>query len=130
MFKGQYLSYLEYKGLGGTLDETSFNLLEFASRKKIDRETQCRLKDVDNIPNEVKLCDFNLINCIDKYNSAMNEAKGIESENIDGYSVKYVTITQVEEIMSNKEAEIENIIDSQLFGVIVNNEHLIYRGVK
>lgn len=132
-FGTKYLSYLEYKGLGGTLDQTSFNLLEFSSRKEIDKNTQYRLKDfsTEEIPNEVKLCEFNMINCIDKYNEAIESTKGnVESENIDGYSVKYVTISQVEEIIKNKETELEDIINSQLFGVIVNNEHLLYRGVK
>lgn len=133
MFEGQYLTYEEYQELEGTLDETSFNLLEFASRKEIDKNTQCRLKNIDSadIPNEVKLCIYNMINCINKYNETTEKAGGnIESENIDGYSVKYVTISQVNEIIKNKEVELQDIINSQLFGVIVNGEHLLYLGVK
>ena len=42
-FKGQYLTYQEYKALGGTLDEMPFNLLEFNARKKIDERTFGRL---------------------------------------------------------------------------------------
>lgn len=133
MFEGQYLTYEEYQELEGTLDETSFNLLEFASRKEIDRNTQYRLKGIDSvdIPSEVKLCIYNMISCINKYNEATEKAGGnIESENIDGYSVKYVTISQVNEIIKNKEVELQDIISSQLFGVIVNDEHLPYLGVK
>ena len=133
MFEGQYLTYEEYQELEGTLDETSFNLLEFASRKEIDKNTQCRLKNIDSvdIPSEVKLCIYNMINCINKYNEATEKVGGnIESENIDGYSVKYVTISQVNEIIKNKEVELQDIINSQLFGVIVNGEHLLYLGVK
>lgn len=132
-FTGQYLTYSEYQELGGTLDQTPFNLLEFACRKQIDENTQNRLKDIEtaNIPNEVKLCMFNLINCVEKYNETINNASGnIESENIDGYSVKYVTASQVSEIIKSKNDEIVDIIHKQLFGVIVNNEHLIYLGVK
>lgn len=132
-FTGQYLTYDEYRELGGTLDQTPFNLLEFACRKQIDENTQNRLKDIEtaNIPNEVKLCLFNLIDCVEKYNETVNNASGnIESENIDGYSVKYVTASQVSEIIKSKNDEIIDIIQTQLFGVIVNNEHLIYLGVK
>ena len=53
-FSGQYLTYEEYKALGGTLDLTPFNLLEFESRRLIDTRTHNRLKNVDNIPEEVK----------------------------------------------------------------------------
>lgn len=132
-FTGQYLTYSEYQELGGTLDQTPFNLLEFACRKQIDENTQNRLKGIEtaNIPNEVKLCMFNLIDCVDKYNETVSNASGnIESENIDGYSVKYVTASQVSEIIKSKNDEIVDIIQTQLFGVIVNNEHLIYLGVK
>ena len=31
-FKGQYLTYQEFKALGGTLDEMPFNLLEYNAR--------------------------------------------------------------------------------------------------
>ena len=132
-FEGQYLTYEDYRALGGTLDLMPFNLLEFACRKQIDENTQNRLKDIEtaNIPNDVKLCMFNLIECVDKYNETVSNASGnIESENIDGYSVKYVTASQVSEIIKSKNDEIVDIIHKQLFGVIVNNEHLIYLGVK
>ena len=44
-FEGQYLTYEDYKGLGGTLDLMPFNLLEFEARKKIDINTKNRLKN-------------------------------------------------------------------------------------
>ena len=48
-FKGQYLSYNEYKALGGeTLDQMPFNLLEFEARRKIDSRTQNRLKNINS----------------------------------------------------------------------------------
>ena len=45
-FKGQYLTYEDYKALGGTLDLTPFNLLEFEARRRIDIKTQNRLKNI------------------------------------------------------------------------------------
>ena len=53
-FKGQYLTYKEYKALGGSLDQTPFNLLEFEARKKVDEKTQRRLLKETTIPEEVK----------------------------------------------------------------------------
>ena len=46
-FKGQYLTYQDYKALGGTLDLTPFNLLEFEARKEVDDCTYGRLKKLD-----------------------------------------------------------------------------------
>ena len=46
-FSGQYLTYEEYRALGGTLDLTSFNLLEFEARRQIDIKTFNRLKNVE-----------------------------------------------------------------------------------
>ena len=126
-FEGQYLTYTEYQSLGGTLDETPFNIAEFYSRREIDLRTLNRLIGVEEIPNEVKLCTYNLINLIDKYRS-QNTSNGLASESVGDYSVSY--ITDFKQIISNKSSEIEDVIIRDLYGVIVNNEHLIYIGVK
>ena len=34
-FSGQYLTYEEYRALGGTLDLAPFNILEFGARRRI-----------------------------------------------------------------------------------------------
>ena len=60
-FKGQYLTYQEFKALGGTLDEMPFNLLEYNARKKIDERTFGRLVDKGQEYKEVKLCVYNMI---------------------------------------------------------------------
>ena len=45
--EGQYLTYEEYKSLGGTLDLMPFNLLEFEARKEIDKRTFGRLVNLE-----------------------------------------------------------------------------------
>lgn len=60
-FGGQYLTYDEYRQLGGTLDIVPFNLFELEARTNIDRETQNRLEGGLNIPPEVKMCMFRLV---------------------------------------------------------------------
>lgn len=127
-FEGQYLTYSEYQELGGTLDQMPFNLLEYSSRKEIDLNTKLRLKDVDDIPNDVKLCMFELINTLNKYVQDSDFNVNYSSESIDGYSKSYATARQIREIVKSKQVELDDIILRDLFGVIVNNEHLIYRG--
>ncbi len=131
-FSGQYLTYEEYRALGGTLDLAPFNLLEFESRRLIDIATQNRLKNVDTIPSEVKLCEFKMINSIDGYTKSVNNAvnENIKSENTDGYSVNYATITDIEEIIKSKSAELNDIISTYLLLLVVNGEHIMYAGVR
>ena len=133
-FSGQYLTYQEYHDLGGTLQEDpSFNLLEFEARRIIDVRTFNRLKDSTNIPNEVKLCVFDLINSLDSFSKSINGTASngnIASENIDGYSVSYVTSNQIKEIVESRNKELGNIVSTYLLGVVYNGEHLMYCGVK
>ena len=133
MFEGQYLTYGEYQELGGTLDETPFNLLEFEARKKVDERTLKRLDGIDTeyIPYEVKICIFKLINRIFEYSKTIVEtSNNVASENTDGYSVSYLTPDRITEIVKSKNDELNDLIMTSLFGVVVNGEHLIYLGVK
>lgn len=124
-FSGQYLTYNEYTALGGTLDQTPFNLLEFEARRKIDSQTQNRLKNEKNIPQEVKLCVFNLINTLQTYINTQN--RNVQSESVGEYSVSYGG--NIKEIVESKNTELDDIIIDYLYGVIVNGEHVIYNGV-
>lgn len=136
-FEGQYLTYLEYKDIiesigGSPMEEMPFNLLEFEARRKIDIRTQNRLKEIDDIPQEVKLCVLNLINSIESYLKVTNEASigNVASENTDGYSISYITADRISEVVKSKNDELDDIIRTYLLGVIVNNEHIMYLGVK
>lgn len=124
-FSGQYLTYNEYTALGGTLDQTPFNLLEFEARRKIDSRTQNRLKDEQNIPQEVKLCVFNLINTLETYINTQN--RNVQSESVGEYSVSYGG--NIKDIVESKNTELDDIILNDLYGVIVNGKHVIYNGV-
>ena len=130
-FEGQYLSYAEYQELGGSaIGEMPFNLLEFESRKQIDLRTQRRLIGIEEIPQDVKLCDFHLINKINSYIEATESIGGnIASENTDGYSISYITANQIQEVVKSKNSELQDIMLSDLYGVIINGEHIIYNGV-
>lgn len=134
-FKGQYLTYAEYRDLGGTLDITPFNLLEFEARRKIDIETQSRLKGTSsqNVPQEVKLCVFSLINSINHYTESIESSTqngNVASESTDGYSVSYVKSSSIKDIINSKSVELDDIIRTYLLNVVFNNEHLMYLGSK
>ncbi len=133
-FEGQYLTYEEYIGLGGELDLMPFNLLEFEARRRIDIRTQNRLKDVDSgeIPQEVKICEYNLINSINGFASAMTNISNngnVASFNSDGYSESYITPAQIQDVVKSKSAELDDIVRTYLLGVIFNEQHLMYLGV-
>ena len=111
-FTKQYLTFIEYQELGGTLEETPFNVLELEAQKSIDKYTFGRLKDLDNQINEVKVCDYKLIELLNTYSSYENQNKSISSENIDGYSISYSQAT--ENVSKAKINEIKNIIKTYL----------------
>lgn len=133
-FEGQYLTYAEYQTLGGSaIGEMPFNILEFEARRRIDIRTQNRLKDSEEIPQEVKLCEYELINSIDSYIKTTNNVSSngnVASENTDGYSISYITADRISEIVKSKSIELDDIIRTYLLGVIYNGEHLMYVGVK
>ena len=125
-FEGQYLTYAEYQELGGSaIGEMPFNLLEFEARKQIDIRTKNRLKDIntEDIPEEVKLCVYNLIGKIQIYQKDIK--RNISSQSVGSYSVEY---NNIQDILKNKSAEINDLVTNDLYGVIVNNEHIIYLG--
>lgn len=129
-FTNQYLIYEEYISFGGTLEEVPFNELEFECRRLIDSRTQNRLKQANEIPQEVKILENKMIQSLQNYYVSLNNAQsGIESENTDGYSVTYISSTQIGQLIQGKLDVLNDLISTYLFGVIVNNEHLLYCGV-
>lgn len=126
-FNNQYLSYEEYKSLGGTLGEMPFNILELKARQIINERTQNRLKDVEKIPQEVKICVYDLIQIINKYNNSNNStSSNVSSENIDGYSVTYKSGTELTE---EQKKQYDEVMETDLYGVIVDNTPILYLGV-
>lgn len=129
-FTNQYLSYQEYMVLGGTLEEVPFNELEYECRRIIDRRTQNRLKNADEIPEEVKMLENKMIQTLQGYYVSLNKAQsGVTSENTDGYSVTYISSSQIGDLIEHEYGHLHELISTYLFGVIVNNEHLLYCGV-
>lgn len=139
-FENQYLTYEEYKKLGGSINEMPFNLLEFEVRKILDGRTQGRLLKINNeeMPQEVKLCVNKMINTITNYINSSVENKIVNggivaSENTDGYSVSYVTaydaLSKGQDIIKSKQVELEDIMRNYLNGMVVDNVPVLYLGV-
>ena len=126
-FNNQYLSYEEYKSLGGTLGEMPFNILELKARQVINERTQNRLKNIERIPQEVKICVYDLINTMNKYNLSNNStSSNVSSENTDGYSVTYKSGTQ---LIEEQKKQYDDVMETDLYGVIVDNTPILYLGV-
>ena len=126
-FNNQYLTYEEYKSLGGTLGEMPFNILELKARQVINERTQNRLKNIEEMPQEVKICVYDLINTMNKYNLSNNStSSNISSENTDGYSVTYKSGTELTE---EQKKQYDDVMETDLYGVIVDNTPILYLGV-
>lgn len=126
-FDNQYLTYEEYKSLGGTLGEMPFNILELKARQIINERTQNRLKNIEEMPQEVKICVYDLINTMNKYNLSNNStSSNISSENTDGYSVTYKSGTELTE---EQKKQYDDVMETDLYGVIVDNTPILYLGV-
>ena len=126
-FTNQYLTYEEYGSLGGTLGEMPFNILELKAQQIINERTQNRLKNIEEIPQEVKICVYDLINTMNKYNLSNNStSSNISSENTDGYSVTYKSGTELTE---EQKKQYDDVMETDLYGVIVDNTPILYLGV-
>lgn len=92
-FSGQYLTYSEYKVLGGQLDQTPFNLLEYDVRKEIDKQTLGRLVNLEEQREEVKMCVWELINLQQSINNGVDI-----SGNVINYTNREIAKTKVDTI--------------------------------
>lgn len=124
-FNNQYLSYEEYKSLGGTLGEMPFNILELKARQIINERTQNRLKNVEDIPVEVKVCVYHLVNIASSYQSKVSDVS-VASESTDGYSISYKSGTDLTE---EQKKQYDDVMETDLYGVIVDNTPILYLGV-
>lgn len=124
-FNNQYLTYEEYKSLGGTLGEMPFNILELKARQIINERTQNRLKNVEDIPVEVKVCVYHLVNIASSYQSKVSDVS-VASESTDGYSISYKSGT---ELTDEQKKQYNDIMETDLYGVIVDNTPILYLGV-
>lgn len=133
-----YLTYQEYQDMGGTLDETTFDDLEFQAEALVNWYTFNRLKRDTTFPNELKRLMKYLINLasskaelLDAGGSGSENPSGktIASQSNDGVSVSY-NILSAKDLMDSVKTEGETVIKQYLQGVMNEaGQLLLYRGV-
>ena len=122
-----YLTYDEYKSLGGSAPATDFALLEFKARKRIDYLTASRVQNMAKVPQAVKMCLLSIFT-VDSTAGAEAQATKpvVTSFNTDGYSESYGKAMSVQDAS----ACIARIIKTGLYGETDDNGvPLLYRGV-
>lgn len=109
----QYLTFVDYLGYGGKLDEPAFSRLESRARAAIDRETFGKLRNDMEFSDNVKRLMFDLIGTIGNFDiSSDSFTSQIASESNDGYAIQYVTPT----IQANQvDSMINQLIEQYLF---------------
>lgn len=134
-----YLTYSDYQSFGGTLDETTFNDLEFEASAVVDWYTFNRLQAEENPPVALKRCMYKLIQYIIAQqqvsgiagDSASNGgvAAGIASQSNDGVSASY-NILSARDVVENSKTEMGQII-KQYLSAVVNSlgQKVLYRGL-
>ena len=132
-----YLTYAEYTEMGGTLDQTSFNSLEFEAEVTINWYTFNRLQKDTQIPVAVKRLIYFLITLANQKQSLLNPtgtsvdngSQAVASSSNDGVSESYVVLSATD-LMNNIKQETQIAVNQYLQGV--TNEAgrlLLYRGV-
>lgn len=118
-----YLTYAEYKEIGGTLEETAFNRNIDRACAMIDNRTQSRLECFEEIPQIVKvvcadLLDYISTNTVEKVVTSKSQSAGGVSE-----SESYATKTA--EDFAN---DLDRIFDPLALVKTKNGISLLYRG--
>ena len=131
-----YLTYDEYKTMGGTLEVIPFNNFEFQAEAQINRVTFNRLKGDKTVPEEAKRLMKYLVDLLERRYAAFSLGKNgsgadpyITSQSNDGISVSYNGMSPSDLIKLSEEDSL-NAIKSYLEGV--TNEagrKLLYRGL-
>ena len=137
-----YLTFAEYLAMGGALDETTFNDLEFEAATQVDWYTFSRLKKMpeEEQPDELKRCMYKLIQLL----QARDGVSGVEtpatssnagssgtiaSQSNDGVSISYNRLS-AQGIVDNTKTQIQSTINQYLANVVDSlGRKVLYRGV-
>ena len=134
-----YLTYADYRVMGGTLDEIPFNDFEFQAEVQINYATFSRLKTDTKFPTGVKRLTKCLVDLLEKQAAAFSLGKGsssssgsgayVTSQSNDGVSVSYNGMASTDLVTMCK-TEVQNAIKNYLDGVTNEAGHkLLYRGL-
>ena len=118
-----YLTYAEYKEIGGTIDETAFIRNIDRACAMIDNRTQSRIECFEDIPQLVKvvcadLIDYISTNTVEKTVTSKSQSAGGVSES-EGYAVKTA---------EDYSADLERIFEPLSVVKTKNGVSVLYRG--
>ena len=127
-----YLTYDEYKQMGGQLSEAAFSTLEFRARKAVDMLTHGRVAGEQPVREAVKLAVYALV-CemdADEKRAAAYDGREVQSMSNDGVSVTFASGAQGAEAVRAQSARYAGLLKSYLAGETTENGvSLIYAGV-
>lgn len=128
MAHDMYLTFDEYRGLGGTVDAVAWPSIECTCRKRIDRLTDSRVQRMEKVPQAVKLCVFSLSKMESIVGTvAQVTSPTVTSYNTDGYSESYGNLPSTEAATKQMNA----LVADMLYGELDDNGvPLLYRGVR
>ena len=89
----QYLTYLDYQEMGGTLPENEFNLLERKSHNLLDYFTFNRIPQLPEIPQVVKDVMFEYISTFQIYRNPSDDSRNLSSYSNGVESLTFSTKT-------------------------------------
>lgn len=134
-----YLTYSEYTAMGGSIDEATFNDLEFEAEALVNWYTFNRLKNDTTFPDELKRLMKYLINLAYQQNALLGAGgsgtgstaggTAIASQSNDGVSISYNVLSASELMNSIKETS-GSAVQKYLQGVMNEaGKVLLYRGL-
>lgn len=138
-----YLTYLEYKAMGGALDETTFNDFEFEAECIVNWYTFSRLtkEEPEDYPSVLPMLMNRLIKMALERANAMSMggiilADGtvspnpyVSSQSNDGVSISYNTIS-AKDLFADMDKQMGETIKRYLDGVVDSlGRKLLYRGL-
>lgn len=112
--------------LSDYMPSTLFARSEFRARKIVDRVTQGRVKNMETVPEAVKLLMVELVNLEASRGTHYNSQQAVSSFSNDGYSETYVAPLTDEQV---KEKEDRLILEYLSGEVDDNGVPLLYLGV-
>ena len=125
-----YLSYIEYKNMGGELEETAFSSLLLDVESKLNYLTNGRIKLLEDVPEAVKTLVFKLI-CFYNTNSQGVE-ENANMSNITSYSngIESFSYGNNSENSSKGSTSFDDKILSIIKEYLWEYPELLYRGRK
>lgn len=128
-----YLTYDEYKQMGGQLSEAAFSMLEFRARKAVDMLTHGRVMDEQPVREAVKQAVFALIGAMetDEKRAQAYDGRDVQSMSNDGVSVTFASGASAgADTVRAQNARYAGLLKSYLAGETTGEGiSLIYAGV-